>query len=782
MVTVATSQIYAYNGDLASLLGLSVAPTFTRTNAVIQDNNGVLSATGDTTISVNGGSAQDFNFVSAGTVSSVLGLAGTQQIAVFTVPSDPGITYLYAPNGLPTLLGATLVYNYNLNQTSFALPTTTPGIVDGTDGDDVMAVGYVDADGDAITNGTILGGGNDVIDGKGGNDNISAGSGNDGVLGGAGNDTLNGQAGNDTLLGGDGNDVIRGGPGADSLVGGAGSDTLDYSDNTLNISVNLATNVVAGGTAQGDTISGFESIIGGAGNDTLTLSNTAGSVNGGAGNDSITGGTGNDTLDGGAGNDTLRGGAGNDVFLNGGGTGNDTIFGGDGDDVWLAGATDSGTDTVNLEGGNDFAEIGFFDTATGADTLDGGAGQDTISFGSAVIGDATRNLGITLNDDGTSTTINFSTIVRNFENVQGGAGNNSITGNSLNNQLVGLAGGDTLNGRGGNDTLDGGADNDTLTGGTGNDILTGGTGADRFVYSVGDGLDTITDFNQNAETLGDGNIANNDFVDLSGYYNKLSELKGDLADDGILNQSNSDTVDYSDNTVFGTSAGIAFTGINAGNVDQLLTAETTGVVCFARGTLIETSCGQVAIETLQAGDLVKTMDHGFQKLRWIGSRQLDKVDLRQHPELLPVRIKAGALGKNLPKKDLTVSPQHRILVRSEIAQRMFGTLEVLIPANKLLTIEGIDIDEDAVSVEYFHMLFDRHEVVFSHGAATESLFTGPEAIRTLTKEARQEVFTLFPELAEPDFVTEPARMIPGKGKLMKKLAQRHAQNKVPMFR
>ncbi|WP_108502440.1 Hint domain-containing protein [Paracoccus indicus] len=689
-------------------------------------------------------------------------------------------------------------------------PNELVPVIDGSAGNDTMNVGFTDL---LNSNATVP-----AIDG---NANY--------ISGGAGNDSIEGGGGNDTILGGDGNDTLQGGTGADSLVGGAGSDTLDYSENTAGINVNLATNSASGGTAQGDVISGFENVVGGSGNDTLTLSNTAGLAEGGAGNDTITGGTGNDTLDGGigadslvggagndsmlggAGDDTLdggdgadvmRGGDGNDTFLNGGGIGNDTVFGGEGDDIWRAGATDSGSDQVFLEGGNDFAEVGFFTPGT-PEILDGGDGQDTIAF-DAPAADG-FGIGITLNDDGSATNIGFSPeyVIRNFENVRGNSAANEINGNSSDNELVGLAGNDTITGGGGNDTLLGGADNDlldggtgndtldggtgndTLTGGTGDDVITGGSGSDSFVYAVGDGLDTITDFNQNGETLGDGNAIDNDFLDLSQYYDKLGEMRADLLDDGILNQSNSvengGTVDYSNNTTFAANQGIVLTGINDTNVNQLLAGETTGVVCFARGSLIDTPSGQVAIEDLQAGDPVRTMDRGFQALRWIGSRKLDAIDLQQHPKLRPVRIRAGALGQGLPVADLVVSPQHRILVRSSIAERMFGTQEVLIPANKLLILDGIDVDEDATSVEYFHMLFDQHEIVFANGSAAESLFTGTEAMRSLSDEAKREVFTLFPELENPEFVAAPARLIPQKGRVMKKLAERHQQNRAPLF-
>jgi hypothetical protein len=200
------------------------------------------------------------------------------------------------------------------------------------------------------------------------------------------------------------------------------------------------------------------------------------------------------------------------------------------------------------------------------------------------------------------------------------------------------------------------------------------------------------------------------------------------------------------------------------------------VVCFTRGTRIKTIAGERRIEDLKEGDLVFTVDHGYQPIRWIGSRALNQETLEAHERLKPIRIRVGALGPNMPDQDLLVSPQHRVLVRSVIAMKMFGVQEALIPANKLLVLPGIDIERDAESVEYWHMLFEQHEVIWSNGALTESLFTGPEALKAVSPEAVEEIRTLFPQICEPDFVPQSARYIPEKGKLMKKLAQRHAQN------
>lgn len=212
------------------------------------------------------------------------------------------------------------------------------------------------------------------------------------------------------------------------------------------------------------------------------------------------------------------------------------------------------------------------------------------------------------------------------------------------------------------------------------------------------------------------------------------------------------------------------------NVDNASLDEANMLApCFTRGVRIQTPTGEVLIEDLRAGDLVMTVDHGAQPIRWIGSSKIRPLTLARNPRLTPIRIKAGALGPNTPQSDLLVSPQHRILARSRIAQRMFGTDEVLVAAKQLLQLDGIDIAEDITGVEYFHMLFDRHEVVISNGAPTESLYTGAEALNVLGAAAREEIFAIFPELLgdAPEII--PARHLPS-GRMARKLAVRHLEN------
>lgn len=206
-----------------------------------------------------------------------------------------------------------------------------------------------------------------------------------------------------------------------------------------------------------------------------------------------------------------------------------------------------------------------------------------------------------------------------------------------------------------------------------------------------------------------------------------------------------------------------------------LFGNTLDVICFARGTLIQTATGLRCVEQLVVGDQIAVMGGGTQPIRWIGSTKVSGAELRQTPALRPIRITAGALGNGLPSRDLSVSRQHRILVSSKIAARMFGTSEVLVSAIKLIALPGIYVDDSVEEVEYFHILFDNHEIIWAENTTCESLFTGPQALQSVPPAARAELFTLFPELQSLDYAARSAALIPS-GKSQRKLVGRHLKN------
>jgi len=222
----------------------------------------------------------------------------------------------------------------------------------------------------------------------------------------------------------------------------------------------------------------------------------------------------------------------------------------------------------------------------------------------------------------------------------------------------------------------------------------------------------------------------------------------------------------------------AFTeGAKLGTYQSHVTTPTPydSITCFTRGTLIETDRGLRPVEDLCVGDRVLTADGSFATLALPMRRKVRAREIAANPKLAPVRITAGALGHGLPTRDLLVSRQHRMLVSSKICERMFGEVDVLVAAVRLTELPGIFIEPDLRDVEYFHLAFDRHEVIFAHGAPTESFFPGPEAIRALSDAAREEILTLFPHLTEMDHQIEAARHIPS-ARHQKSLVARHAKN------
>ena len=166
------------------------------------------------------------------------------------------------------------------------------------------------------------------------------------------------------------------------------------------------------------------------------------------------------------------------------------------------------------------------------------------------------------------------------------------------------------------------------------------------------------------------------------------------------------------------------------------------VVCFTSGTRIATVSGDRRIEDLVGGDLVLTMDRGYQPISWIGSTKVPATG-----DLAPVLFRKGALGNS---RDLRVSPQHRMLLQGWQAEMLFGEEEVLATAKSLVNDHSILRDEGG-EVEYFHILFDTHEIIYAEGAPSESFHLGEESWKALDQATRDEILTLFPELADGHF-------------------------------
>lgn len=196
--------------------------------------------------------------------------------------------------------------------------------------------------------------------------------------------------------------------------------------------------------------------------------------------------------------------------------------------------------------------------------------------------------------------------------------------------------------------------------------------------------------------------------------------------------------------------------------------------------MINTAQGEKAVEDLKPGDMVLTMDNGYQPLRLNLSRKVDAKTLANNSKLLPVTISAGALGNNIPEHDLQISRQHRMLISSAISERMFNAREVLVAAVNLTELPGVYFDINATEVEYFHLVFDDHQIVFANGAPSESFYPGEEGLKALTPQAYEELTTLFSQEQLNSVRSKVARPIPD-SKKQKKLIDRHFKNTKPVI-
>ncbi|MDX6582596.1 MAG: hypothetical protein QOI10_1780 [Solirubrobacterales bacterium] len=354
---------------------------------------------------------------------------------------------------------------------------------------------------------------------------------------------------------GDGADVILGGPDAESdIAAGDGADTIRLFGG-------------ADGTFPGTFTGGAGSVLGGAGDDTIEMGdgNDGGNfpgaiIDGGLGNDIIDLGAGNDRnvfepdFSPGGGNDTVLGGPGDDgtfALPLSPGIGDDTIDGGPGNDAGLIGGP--GTDTIRggadedalvndidfasetIEGGSGDDTFTIADLGAGVgeapfgDALSGGTGRDTVSAGGAPSSVSFTADGVA--NDGYDYAPRTTSIGPDVEVLIGGANNDTLGGGTGSSDLRGGKGNDLLTGGSGPNRLDGGDGTDTLAGGSADDVLLGGAGTDGL--NGNDGNDMLTG-GTGPDTIAGG--GGRDTGDWSAALSPVFLTPGDGADDGELGE------------------------------------------------------------------------------------------------------------------------------------------------------------------------------------------------------------------------------------------------------
>ena len=137
-------------------------------------------------------------------------------------------------------------------------------------------------------------------------------------------------------------------------------------------------------------------------------------------------------------------------------------------------------------------------------------------------------------------------------------------------------------------------------------------------------------------------------------------------------KSGNDVADWNA-TVHGDSFGSATAGVvDAVSATDLETLNVIGyslssASCFCAGVRVATPAGEVAVETLRRGDLVTTPDGRAVPVSWVGVQTVSR-RFADPLRVLPIRVRAGALGENVPSRDLLLSPDHGLFVDGILIQ------------------------------------------------------------------------------------------------------------------
>lgn len=180
--------------------------------------------------------------------------------------------------------------------------------------------------------------------------------------------------------------------------------------------------------------------------------------------------------------------------------------------------------------------------------------------------------------------------------------------------------------------------------------------------------------------------------------------------------------------------------------DWNLTTDTP--VCLLEGTRVLTPDGERLVEDLRAGDRVITADGTAAPIRWIGYTRASRARPDQLA-ILPIRIRAGALGENMPARDLLLSSDHAVfidgtlvqagalvngcsVVREWTAPTTFTYYHVELEAHALIVAEGTPVESFVDNVE--RMTFDNWQEHLQQFGTTESI---PEMDYPRARSARQ---------------------------------------------
>ena len=165
---------------------------------------------------------------------------------------------------------------------------------------------------------------------------------------------------------------------------------------------------------------------------------------------------------------------------------------------------------------------------------------------------------------------------------------------------------------------------------------------------------------------------------------------------------------------------------------------------FARGSLIDTDMGPVAIEDLMPGDRVVTVDGDLQPVVWKGNVTIvPGLKQNQKREMKLTRLMADSFGLSRPMRSVIAGPSARLLHTPLKMRALAGQTQILAPVSAF--VDGVNVIETAppTAVELFHFCLPRHAAVRVGGLEFESYHPGTNATRMISHAMRSLFLNLF---------------------------------------
>lgn len=149
--------------------------------------------------------------------------------------------------------------------------------------------------------------------------------------------------------------------------------------------------------------------------------------------------------------------------------------------------------------------------------------------------------------------------------------------------------------------------------------------------------------------------------------------------------------------------------------DQVEPLGPTATICA--GALLETPTEDIAIEDIKPGQLLLTASGQIAQVRWIGSQSFPA-----RGRFAPVRVRSPYYRLT---DDLVVAPEQRLRLSGSEIEYMFGEEEVCAKAGHLADDRSIVNEPQRMTVTYYQVVLDEHDILSVNGGALESLDPAP---------------------------------------------------------